>query len=199
MQGSPRGRRTSAKILPCALLHPVRLVRRTFQALIMQTPVLGASARACFVRPLPFSVWTHQVHPGAVCLATIPPAQNHSPLQRRKHPFGCHLPQKPFDPEFSPPRRAQFLPMIPPLPLNLSRTLAYPPLFLPYPADFFLPPSLSPTTLPILPVHQTFSVSAGRSPTPLVFALYPPHPSRPPKVIPSAERFCCPPNVIPSA
>ena len=25
---------TSAKILPCALLHPVRLVRRTFQALI---------------------------------------------------------------------------------------------------------------------------------------------------------------------
>ena len=33
--------------------------------------------------------------------------------------------------------------MIPPLPLNLSRTLPYPPLFLPYPADVFLSPSPS--------------------------------------------------------
>ena len=103
------------------------------------------------------------MHPGAVCLATIPPVQNHSPLQRWKHPFACHLPQEPFDREFSPPRRAQFLPMIPPLPLNLSRTLPYPPLFLPYPAEVFLPPSLWPTTLPLLPIRRTFSVFAGRS------------------------------------
>jgi len=103
---------SSAKKLPCTLVHHVFPVPRTFQALITLTPVLGASARARFVLALPFSVRTHWVHPGAVCLATIPPAQNRSPLQRWKHLLACHLPQKPFHREFSPPRRAQFLPMI---------------------------------------------------------------------------------------
>jgi len=59
------------------------------------------------------------------------------------------------------------------LPLNLSQTLPYPPLFLPYPADVFIPPSPS------------FS-SAGRSPTPPFFVLYPSDSCRPPNVIPSA-------------
>ena len=155
------------------------------------------SARARFVRGLPFSVRMHRVHPGAVCLATIPPAQNPSPLQSRKHPFTCLLPQKSFDREFSPPRRAQLLPMISPISLNLFRTLRYPSLFLPYPADVFLPPSpsfpsagrplrilqhppdvllllfFSPSTLHTLLVRQT---------------LYRP-PDVIPHVLPSAERY----------
>ena len=106
-------------------------------------------SRARFVRALSFSVRTHRVHPGAVCLATIPLAQNPSPLQRRKHPFACLLPQKPFDYEFSPPRRAQLLPMIPPLSLNLSRTLPYLRPFPPLSSGRF------PTTSPSFP-------SAGR-------------------------------------
>ena len=105
------------------------------------------------------------MHPGAVCLATIPPVQNPSPRQRCKHPFACLLPQKPFDREFSPPRRAQLFPMIPPLPPKLSRTLPYPPPFPPLSSGRFL------TTLPIPPVRQmplAYSpASAGRSPTPL--------------------------------
>ena len=104
------------------------------------------------------------MHPGAVCLATIPAAQNPSPLQCRKHRFTCLLPHKPFDREFSPTRRAQLLPMIPPLPLNLSRTLPYPPLFLPYPADVFLPPSPSfPSAGPpcvFSSIRRTFSYSS---------------------------------------
>ena len=152
------------------------------------------SARARFVRGLPFSVRMHRVHPGAVCLATIPPAQNPSPLQSRKHPFTCLLPQKSFDREFSPPRRAQLLPMISPISLNLFRTLRYPSLFLPFPADVFLPPS------PSFP-------SAGRPlcilqhpPDVLLllfFALYPPHSSRPPNVIPSAWHLSLPFEPLP--
>ena len=97
------------------------------------------------------------MHPGGVCLATMPLAQNHSPLQRRKHPFACHLPQKPFDHEFSSPRRAQFLPMIPSLPLNLSRTLPYPPLFSLIQRTFSYPPLCRPLPSPSFP-------SARRSP-----------------------------------
>jgi len=70
-----------------------------------------------------------------------------------------------------------------PLPLNISQTLPYPP----------LPPLSSghcPTTLPILPVRRTpvaySPASTGCSPTPLSFALYPPHSSRPLNVILSA-------------
>jgi len=46
-------------------------------------------------------------------------------------------------------------------------------------------------------------VSTRRSPTPLFFSLYPPHPSRPPNVIPSAERYTVrrmlyrPPDIFP--
>ena len=100
------------------------------------------------------------MHPGAVCLATKPPAQNPSPLQGRKHPFACLLPQKPFDREFSPPRRAQLLPIIPLLSLNLSRTLPYPSPFPPLSSRRF------PTTLPFLPVRRTFSYSSFFHPLP---------------------------------
>ena len=51
--------------------------------------------------------------PWLVCLATILPEQQHFPLQRRKHPFACHLLQKPFDYEFSPPIRALVPSIIP--------------------------------------------------------------------------------------
>ena len=110
------------------------------------------------------------MHPGAVCLATIPLAQNPSPLQRRKHRFACPLTQKPFDGEFSPPRGAQLLPMIPPLPLNHSRTLPYPLLFLPYPTDVFLPPP-HPSRPPDAPcvfssIRRTFSYSSFFLPLP---------------------------------
>ena len=139
------------------------------------------------------------MHPGAVCLATIPPAQNPSPLHRRKHPFACLLPQKPFDREFSPPRRAQLLPMILSLPLTLSQTLQYPLLFLPYP---LLSSGRFPITLSILPVCRTplaySPASTGRSPTPLFFALYPPHSSRPPNIIPSAWHLSLPFEPLPA-
>jgi len=83
-----------------------------------------------------------------------------------------------------------------PLPLNLSQTLPYPHLFLPYPADVFLPPS------PSFP-------SAGRPlrilrhpPDVLLVLFFRPLPST---LFSSAERYTVrrtlyrPPNVIPSA
>ena len=63
-----------------------------------------------------------------------------------------------------------------PLPLNLSQTLPNAPVPPPFPP---LSSGRFPTTLPSFP-------SAGRSPTSLFFALYRPHSSRPPNVIPSA-------------
>ena len=131
--------------------------------------MLGASAHARFVRALPFSVRTHREHPGAVCLATIPPAQNPSLLQRRKHPCACHLPQQPFDHEFSPPRCAQFLPMILPSlrtspkrsrtrPFSsvIQRTFSYHPFYPSRPPDVLLVLFYSPSTLHTLLIRRTF-------------------------------------------
>ena len=104
-----------------------------------------------------FSIRTHWVHPGAVCLAPIPPAQNHSPLQRWKHPFACHLPSEGFRPPnlYSQTR---------PVPAHDSSS----------PSEPLLDP----------PVHSPFShLSSGRFPTPLFVANYPPHPSHRPDVL----------------